>query len=609
MIASVNCLILGEASKNNFNVVIGEVYTNDDKIDVTFDQFTISNFKELLFRREKVKKAVQDSDSMDLYKVKLSLLSLKDKIYTMDEIEDLSTMMESMLEFKEYFNNGDKKPKPRCLHIFIVPTIVAPLLEKALHLTILKRNWNELSQNHHMTEVNIRDVEKYQKQTLGQFYRKALPYDTKVDKMNLAMFGQMLEKAPMINNNKTLLDLIENDIGETNYYNVVAMVGRSGAGKTAIIVDLAKQHFIVYCQRDSVQALKDNDIRLKQRAGERVELEFLTRLLFLQLLFKIKPNLTPEQFFCEQMNGGAKTIENLVGTLRKYHVTTIRDMLSYVQRYLTKHIYDQRQGLVIALDKAHIAAKYILAEKLISPSILSENLKNQIEVLSSTLNHMNNLQEKYQRSFFTPLCATLSDMHATLVVLGTSLSLSDADQVSSAVDKKTNFQKIINFPKLNEQDVDNLLKYAIDLSECVIPPNKRRKLTGWPHFSSSVIGKLNDSDMHTKQDLFISAVDLAIDQVKNDLKKIVQNLLADKALNTARLLGHMVLAYKLYNGKISFAHISEADFVNNALCNLSKDSDDVHLIMDEPLVIEVVEEELKSINVDPEFLVYLDQFN
>ena len=132
MIVSVNCLILGEASKNNFNVVVGEVYTNDDKIDVTFDQFTVSNFKELLFRRKKVKRAVQDSDSMDLYKVELSLSSLKDKIYTIDEINKLGAIMESMYEFKEYFNNDDKKPKPRCLHIFIVPTIVAPATGKCL---------------------------------------------------------------------------------------------------------------------------------------------------------------------------------------------------------------------------------------------------------------------------------------------------------------------------------------------------------------------------------------------------------------------------------------------------------------------------------------------
>src|SRR4051794_9542271 len=132
MIASVNCLILGEASDNNFNVVVGEIYTNDDKIDVAFDQFTVSNFKELLFRRKKVKRVVQDPDSMDLYKVEVELSSIINKIYTKDEIKDLGAKMQPGIEFKEYFDNDKKKPKRRCLHIFIVPAIVAPATGKCL---------------------------------------------------------------------------------------------------------------------------------------------------------------------------------------------------------------------------------------------------------------------------------------------------------------------------------------------------------------------------------------------------------------------------------------------------------------------------------------------
>ena len=41
-----------------------------------------------------------------------------------------------------------------------------------------------------MNEVDMRDVEKYQKQSLGRFYYKNLAYGTKEDKINLAMFGQ-----------------------------------------------------------------------------------------------------------------------------------------------------------------------------------------------------------------------------------------------------------------------------------------------------------------------------------------------------------------------------------------------------------------------------------
>jgi len=227
-----------------------------------------------------------------------------------------------------------------------------------------------------------------------------------------------------------------------------------------------------------------------------------------------------------------------VGKLRQYDTTTISNLL---QEDLTKHLYSQSQGLVIALDEAHIAEKRILAGKLISLSALLRNEK--------ILNQKNELEERYQRGFLTPLCATLSsNMHATLVVLGTSLSLLDADHVYTAISKRINFERITNFPSINEQDVDNLLKKAIDLSDCEIPPAKRQRLTGRPRFSANVIGHLmekNDSDTDTKQDVLNCAIDSAIDQAKNDLKSMMCNLLTnDKTGKIAHLLSRMVLAYK-----------------------------------------------------------------
>jgi guanylate kinase len=488
-----------------------------------------------------------------------------------------------------------------------------------------------------MTEVNMGDVEEYQKKSLGRFYYKTLEaYGSKADKMILAMFGQMLEMTPMTKNGKTLLDFVKGDINEKSHHKVVAIVGQSGAGKTATIVDLARQHFVVYCvcsdprsmnnldftdtnfaflakeveamvnnirKPDTLEEVKDNDTLLKQFAGERVEIEFLARLLFLQLLFKMKPELTSEQFFREQI-GGAITIAKLVGKVRQYDAVTIHTMLICLQEDLTKHIYSKNQGLVIALDEAHIAVNNILAGKLISPSALLGNKK--------ILNRKNELKKKYQRGFLTPLCATLSNLHATLVVLGTSLSLSNADHVYTSVSKPTNFEKITSFPSINEQNVDNLLKKAIDLSDCEISPAKRRRLTGRPRFSANVISQLmekNDSDTVTKQEVLDYAVDSAIDQAKDDLKSITCDLLTnDKTDNMlAHLLSRMVLAYKLRNGKISFAHTKESDFVVNALCSMHTDSDGMHLIMDEPLVIEVVEKELKRRNVNP--VKYLDQLN
>ena len=50
----------------------------------------------------------------------------------------------------------------------------------------------------------------------------------------------------------------------------------------------------------------------------------------------MKPELTPEQFFREQMNGGATTIGELVGKLCQYDTTTISNMLLCLRKDLTE---------------------------------------------------------------------------------------------------------------------------------------------------------------------------------------------------------------------------------------------------------------------------------
>jgi hypothetical protein len=158
--------------------------------------------------------------------------------------------------------------------------------------------------------------------------------------------------------------------------------------------------------------------------------------------------------------------------------------------------------------------------------------------------------------------------------------------------------------------VGNILKNNIDLSDCEIPPAKWQKLTGRPRFSASVISELvknGDSVAYTKQEALDRAIDLAIDHAKISLKGKISSLLAkDNACITTHLLSRMVLAYKL---RISFTHTSEYDFVESALCCMTKDSDGIHLTLDELLVIEVVEEELKSRKINPALLEYLDLFN
>jgi hypothetical protein len=203
-------------------------------------------------------------------------------------------------------------------------------------------------------------------------------------------------------------------------------------------------------------------------------------------------------------------------------------------------------------------------------------------------------------------------LQATLVILGTSLSLQEVDQVYSAVARETNFTRITHFPSFDEKDVESVLSELVDMSDCTLQPDKHWMLTGRAQFSVSVVRHLFNcySDQHSKQINLDNAINTAIGQIMADLKSKVRGLIGiDKTGKAARLLGRMVLAYKLQGGKIWFESIEQSDFVNNALCGLRPHFNDVHLIMDEPMVVEAVQETLEDMDVDPEFLKYLDQFN
>ncbi|KAG9072221.1 hypothetical protein KI688_006445 [Linnemannia hyalina] len=189
-------------------------------------------------------------------------------------------------------------------------------------------------------------------------------------------------------------------------------------------------------------------------------------------------------------------------------------------------------------------------------------------------------------------------MQATLVILGTAISLQDADHVYSAIAKHTNFSRITDFPRFDENDVDKILSDLVDMSDCDLPPAKRRKLTGRARFSVDVVKRLATrcSSQDSKQVDLEDAVDKSIEHTMNGLRA-----------GAARLLGRMVLAYHLQDGKISFSSQQQSDFVDKALCRLRPHPDGIHLVLDEPMVVEAVQEELKASDKDPALSEYLDQ--
>lgn len=159
--------------------------------------------------------------------------------------------------------------------------------------------------------------------------------------------------------------------------------------------------------------------------------------------------------------------------------------------------------------------------------------------------------------------------------------------------------------------MSRVLSDLTDMGDCVIPDAKRRKLAGRARFSVDVINRLTKpSSGDSKQAVLNEAIDNSIDHTMDGLRRGVRTLLAnDHAGGTARLLSRMVLAYHLHGGKISFAGKDQSDFVDKALCRLQPHPDGVHLIMDEPMVVEAVEEVLRASGKDPSFLEYMDQID
>lgn len=338
---------------------------------------------------------------------------------------------------------------------------------------------------HHLTTPTIdpKVVEASQKKRLGPFFKRTLPYGKTPTDIKLVMLGLELDKQAKASDGKTTLrSIVEDDIGKLGH-SVIAMVAPSGSGKTATVIDLATKHFVVYCVCYSTEAtdspefgdpnfaqlapdveamyataartpgiaydLLEIESETHRLVRERVELEFLARLLFLQLLLIRNLDLEPQQFFREQTTAaGTSTIRELVKVLKEYDSLAIQYMLDNVQTKLHAHLEPRCCGLALALDEAQVAATKILAGKFISPSAMAAywNARNPPSVLFDK----DEIHRHHRRGFLTPLSATLSRMQATLVILGTAISLQDVDREYTSIVEDNNFIRITDFLLFDE---------------------------------------------------------------------------------------------------------------------------------------------------------------
>ncbi|KAF9405099.1 hypothetical protein BGZ76_006689, partial [Entomortierella beljakovae] len=299
------------------------------------------------------------------------------------------------------------------------------------------------------------------------------------------MLGNMLNKEPSTANNETLHGIIESDIPKTSNHTVVTMIGRSGSGKTATAIAQAMRHFVVYCvcsplnNARPVEFKDPNFHRLAEHVTE-LAISMDSRLSQSNLQSDVNRDITPQQYFHEQINGGTRTIRGLIKCLHQYTPETITDMLTAVQLKLQTLMAPQKRGLLIAVDEAQLAITNILPKRFISPKAMAE--KRQF------LTQKGRLIENYLHGFFTPLLSVLGEIPATLVVLGTSLSLQDVDHVISAISKREDcFKSIVRFPRFDVDEMRQLLRSLLAISEGDLPRNEDLyMLTGRTRFTMAI---------------------------------------------------------------------------------------------------------------------------
>lgn len=143
--------------------------------------------------------------------------------------------------------------------------------------------------------------------------------------------------------------------------------------------------------------------------------------------------------------------------------------------------------------------------------------------------------------------------------------------------------------------MNKMLPDLVDLSGYDIPPTEHRKLSGRAQFPLGIVNRLFEtgSSQAFKQIILNKAGNDTIDRLKSGIRCRARTILeSDKSGESAALLCRMVLACHLQDAKVSCSSNQQSDFVDKIMCRLRPHPDGFHLITDEPMLVEAVEEEL-----------------
>eukprot|EP01106_Pelomyxa_sp_JSP_P011842 TRINITY_DN314_c0_g2_i2.p1 TRINITY_DN314_c0_g2~~TRINITY_DN314_c0_g2_i2.p1 ORF type:complete len:757 (-),score=101.00 TRINITY_DN314_c0_g2_i2:137-2407(-) len=453
----------------------------------------------------------------------------------------------------------------------------------------------------------LAELERKQRQLLGPFFKVLLP-SGEDGLPQLCRFGRVLEgdTDPTTKDGLSLRDIVQ--LLQDNSF--VALIGKSGCGKTTALQVLAAEHFVLYidCVKDftmksclstaqyiysetfssqsplqSWDEAKSVHSQAKNLCRTLILYNIAARMIYLKLLMQAS-NITPlEWFHVQSQSGGQHIILTIYQTLRKLHLECF-----YVIASVTKEI-GGKMKLPIVLDDAQNLEKHLMSQ------VLSATASTQTDDHSCWDVYAKRVYGRHLRNSLGLVLMVLQEINKPIIVSGTSLTLRNIERPCSAV-RKQNYPiyHITMFPIC--RDPLKLIGSLINLDGCTIEEPQLQLLSGRFRIATSVVWGVvsccnkEPPNIENKQKLLTTAVTSSIDTALEQLKSHVECCL--ESLGSREVLERLVLAWEVHHGRLDIQ--SSKDELIEAICSVSPCQEDgpTHLMIDEAIVVKAIRSKL-----------------
>eukprot|EP00727_Mastigamoeba_balamuthi_P010302 m51a1_g5895 hypothetical protein (995) ;mRNA; f:539284-542354 len=331
------------------------------------------------------------------------------------------------------------------------------------------------------------ELEEAQRARLGPFFKRPLPAAQQPLEVELCRLGKLADTPdPTTAEGCTLVTLLK-----TSPRQLVALVGKSGCGKTTTVLQLAQQNFIVVyidfgdeglwhrmcsfaddaysslsrvytCDTSDAPEVaharaRDLQADLARSAHAYVGRMVLARLLLYALLQRNCGAVSPQGFLEEQLGGGRAVLGAIEAKLAETLCDAPALRLALPAARSAVELAAGGAEVVVAIDEAQRAATMLLAGRVVP--------RSRSEAFQSWDAEKRTWRPSETRGFLALMCSALGAMDIKTVVTGTSLAIAAADPAVSAVAKQGYETSIVvNFPECT--DPFALLSEVLDMGGC-----------------------------------------------------------------------------------------------------------------------------------------------